>query len=211
MTSKMDIYICLDEHVQVQKKQICLKDFAKVYCQDSDIKHQVEKTRIFAFENEKEKKEVLSLLYIYRKIEENISDEVTFHSIGASDCLLEFSDKVSENQLIQYLKVTFVSFVLFFGAAFSIMTYDQDSGVADVFSTLYTLFNFENSGNHLLELGYSLGIGVGILMFFHHFEKKGERTPTAMEIQMNKYENDMVESYVKAAERQGKSLEVDSK
>ena len=68
MTSKMDIYICLDEHVQVQKKQICLKDFAKVYCQDSDIKHQVEKTLIFAFENEKEKKEVLSLLYIYRKI-----------------------------------------------------------------------------------------------------------------------------------------------
>ena len=211
MTSlKQDVYICLDEHVQTYKKSVYLKEMAHIYCTDSKVKDEVENSLIFSFDDKYGKKEVLSILYVYRKINENIKDEVIFYSIGATDCLVELVKTHKKNQSIEYIKVLFVSFVLFFGSAFSIMTYDQDAGVADVFATMYAMFHLTDSKYKIIELGYSIGVGLGVIVFFHHFEKRSERTPTAMEIQMNKYEKDMVEAYVKASERQGESVEVDS-
>ena len=89
------------------------------------------------------------------------------------------------------------------------MTYNEDAGVDDVFQTVYKIFLGFDSGNGVLEFTYSLGIGLGILVFFNHFEKKGRRNPTAMEIQMDKYEQDMVDAYVKSSDRRGKSLDVE--
>ena len=60
-----------------------------------------------------------------------------------------------------------------------------------------------------LNLVFAIIINLGILVFFNHFEKKGRRNPTAMEIQMDKYEEDMVDAYVKSSDRRGKSLDVE--
>ena len=90
------------------------------------------------------------------------------------------------------------------------MTYDQDAGVPDVFATLYRLFQVPESRQGILEVSYSIGIGLGVIVFFHHFENQEERTPTAMEIQMHQYEKDVVEAYVEEAKRGGKSLEADN-
>ena len=88
------------------------------------------------------------------------------------------------------------------------LTYNEDAGVPDVFKTLYEMILGEPSGNGVLEVTYSVGIALGVIIFFHHFEKKGRRDPTAMEIQMDKYEKDVVEAYVKSSDRRGKSLDV---
>ncbi|MEI3265912.1 MAG: hypothetical protein V8R85_01690 [Frisingicoccus sp.] len=113
------------------------------------------------------------------------------------------------SQFLEVIQVGFVSLVTFFGAAFSIMTYNEDAGVDDVFATLYEMFMGPDSGNGILEFTYSVGIALGILVFFNHFEKKGRSNPTAMEIQMDKYEQDMVDAYVKSSDRRGKSLDVE--
>lgn len=207
-TEKIDVYLRLDDHVRTQSHAVCLSDIASVYCKDTLLKMQMEALTIFSFGPEDGKKEVISLLYIYKKICEKLQKDVQLHSIGAEDCLVELYVPQKKKYGWAVLQAAFVSLVTFFGAAFSIMTYDEDAGVFDVFQKLYTLFGVPQST--VLEWSYSIGIALGVIVFFHHFEKKDERTPTAMEIQMNQYEQEVVETYVSRSKRRNQSLEVDS-
>lgn len=209
-TEKADVYIRLDDHVRTQSREVHLKDMASIYCENLDIKARIEEIIVFSFKPKDGKKEVISLLYIYKVLYEYMKEDFQIHSVGAEDCLIELYEDKKQNKMWNGFQVLFVSLITFFGSAFSIMTYDEDAGVADVFQKLYDLFSVETSGNGVLEWSYSVGIALGVIVFFHHFEKKGQRTPTAMEIQMNKYEQDVVETYVNGSKRREKSLEVDS-
>ena len=206
---KTDIYIKLDAHVRVSQNDVRLADMASVYCVDEKMKGQAENVLVFSFDKEDGEKEVISILYIYEMIEQAMGKDIQLHSIGESDCLVDLISGKRPSKFLGVLQVAFVSLVTFFGAAFSKMTYNEDAGVDDVFNTLYEMFMGPDSGNGVLEFTYSIGIALGILVFFNHFEKKGRRNPTAMEIQMDKYEQDMVDAYVKSSDRRGKSLDVE--
>ena len=207
MAEKRDLYIKLDEHVRTEKKDVPLSKVAGVYCQDEELKSQAEKVIVYSFQEGEKEKAVFSLIYIYKKIYECMGSNIQIHSVGASECLVDWIQEKRPSKLLGYVQVVLVGLVTFFGAAFTIMTYNADAGVPDVFRTLYEMFTGRSGGNGVLELTYSIGIGIGVIVFFHHFEKKGRKTPTAMEVQMNKYEKDVVDSYVKYEERRGNTFE----
>lgn len=207
MAEKIDLYIKLDEHVRTEKKDVPLSKVAGVYCQDEELKSQAEKVIVYSFQEGEKEKAVFSLIYIYKKIYECMGSNIQIHSVGASECLVDWIQEKRPSKLLGYVQVVLVGLVTFFGAAFTIMTYNADAGVPDVFRTLYEMFTGSSGGNGVLELTYSIGIGIGVIVFFHHFEKKGRKTPTAMEVQMNKYEKDVVDSYVKYEERRGNTFE----
>ena len=207
MAEKSDLYIKLDEHVRTEKKDVSLSKVAGVYCQDEELKSQAEKVIVYSFQEGEKEKAVFSLIYIYKKIYECMGSNIHIHSVGASECLVDWIQEKRPSKLLGYVQVVLVGLVTFFGAAFTIMTYNADAGVPDVFRTLYEMFTGRSGGNGVLELTYSIGIGIGVIVFFHHFEKKGRKTPTAMEVQMNKYEKDVVDSYVKYEERRGNTFE----
>ncbi len=207
MAEKSDLYIKLDEHVRTEKKDVPLSKVAGVYCQDEELKSQAEKVIVYSFQEGEKEKAVFSLIYIYKKIYECMGSNIQIHSVGASECLVDWIQEKRPSKLLGYVQVVLVGLVTFFGAAFTIMTYNADAGVPDVFRTLYEMFTGSSGGNGVLELTYSIGIGIGVIVFFHHFEKKGRKTPTAMEVQMNKYEKDVVDSYVKYEERRGNTFE----
>lgn len=207
MAEKIDLYIKLDEHVRTEKKDVPLSKVAGVYCQDEELKSQAEKVIVYSFQEGEKEKAVFSLIYIYKKIYECMGSNIQIHSVGASECLVDWIQEKRPSKLLGYVQVVLVGLVTFFGAAFTIMTYNADAGVPDVFRTLYEIFTGRSGGNGVLELTYSIGIGIGVIVFFHHFEKKGRKTPTAMEVQMNKYEKDVVDSYVKYEERRGNTFE----
>ena len=207
MAEKSDLYIKLDEHVRTEKKDVPLSKVAGVYCQDEELKSQAEKVIVYSFQEGEKEKAVFSLIYIYKKIYECMGSNIQIHSVGASECLVDWIQEKRPSKLLGYVQVVLVGLVTFFGAASTIMTYNADAGVPDVFRTLYEMFTGRSGGNGVLELTYSIGIGIGVIVFFHHFEKKGRKTPTAMEVQMNKYEKDVVDSYVKYEERRGNTFE----
>ena len=206
---KSDIYIKLDAHVRVAQREVRLKDMASIYCRDEELMRQVKNVTVFSFEEKDGEKEVISILYVYEAIYRSLGRDVQIHSTGSGDCLVDLISGKQSSKFWSHIQVVLVSLVTFFGAAFSIMTYNEDAGVDDVFNTMYEMFLGPDSGNGVLELTYSVGIALGILVFFNHFEKKGRRNPTAMEIQMDKYEEDMVDAYVKSSDRRGKSLDVE--
>ena len=81
-----------------------------------------------------------------------------------------------------------------------------------LFSTLYENLTGLSSNNHTtLELGYSIGIPLGILIFYNHFGKRRITTdPTPIEIEMRLYENDINTTLIENITRKGENVDVDN-
>ena len=61
----------------------------------------------------------------------------------------------------------------------------------------------------IMEVSYSVGITIGILVFFNHFGKKRFTVdPTPLEVQMRVYENDIQTTLVENASRKGAEMDV---
>ena len=100
--------------------------------------------------------------------------------------------------------------ITFCGAAFSIMAFNNDVSTSRLFSQIYEYVTGDVSdGFTILEVSYSVGITVGILVFFNHFGKKRFTVdPTPMEVQMRLYENDIQTTLVEDASRREQELDV---
>ena len=100
--------------------------------------------------------------------------------------------------------------ITFCGAAFSIMAFNNDVDVTKLFEQIYELVTGNpTDGFTILEVSYSIGLTIGILVFFNHFGKKRFTVdPTPMEVQMRLYENDIQTTLVEDASRKEEELDV---
>ena len=83
------------------------------------------------------------------------------------------------------------------------MTFNTDVDVGGLFSKIYTqVTGHSSNGFTILEISYSLGIGLGVLFFFNHFGKmKITDDPTPMQVQMRLYEDNVNNTLVEEEER----------
>lgn len=81
------------------------------------------------------------------------------------------------------------------------MTFNNDVNVTKLFAQVYELFTGQTSdGFTVLELCYSFGLGLGIIIFFNHFAgKKLTADPTPLEVQMRTYEDDINTTIIEAS------------
>ena len=108
-------------------------------------------------------------------------------------------------------KTIVLCILIFFGAAFTIMAFNNDVGVGDVFAKFYhQVTGIESDGVTELEICYSIGLSFGILIFFNHVgRKKITHDPTPIQIEMRKYESDLDTAFIENAGRKGHSIDVD--
>ena len=112
--------------------------------------------------------------------------DLEINNIGEADFIITFKNKPGSGLVWQWCKIIFVGLAAFFGAGFSIMTFNNDVDVGGLFSQIYTQVTGQTSGHFtVLEITYSIGIGLGVLFFFNHFgHMKITDDPTPMQIQM---------------------------
>ena len=90
------------------------------------------------------------------------------------------------------------------------MAFNNDVDVTKMFSQIYELVTGTKSdGFTMLELTYSIGLIIGILVFFNHFGKKRFSVdPTPIEVEMRLYENDLQTTLIENISRKEKELDV---
>ena len=67
----------------------------------------------------------------------------------------------------------------------------------------------EADGFTILEVAYSLGLAVGIILFFNHVGgRRITKDPTPIEVEMRVYETDVNKALIETADREGKSIDV---
>lgn len=119
--------------------------------------------------------------------------ELTITPVGEPDFILTYKKESTPGTLFRWLKVILVCLATFFGAAFSIMTFNTDVDVGTLFQKIYFQVTGKiSSGFTILEISYSIGLAIGVLFFFNHFSHlKFSADPTPMQVQMRKYEDDV--------------------
>lgn len=207
----MTIYVKVNDTSCVNTLHVRLCDIAAIYCKDEAIQEKVKELVIFQFEKKDIDRKIFSILFLIQKIQA-MDDTFEVENLGSSDCIVYFKEKREQPNWVYRLKVGGVSLIAFFGASFSIMAYNTDVGIEALFFQIYALVMGENpTGPNVLHVSYSIGLAIGILIFFNHAGKmKLSKEPTPFQIQMKLYERDVNDSIVMEAGQSEEEENVDS-
>lgn len=210
MAQQVEVYLQLDQCSLVKKRRVQIKDVAKVYSTDAVLAQKIGELEIWVFSGKKEKKAFSAL-----KVLEIIGakhPEATVTPLGEIDFIVEYEPKKEgkKNNPAEMIKVVFVCLTSFFGSAFTIMTFNKDAAVEEVFALIYKLTKgAEVTTPAELEIAYSIGLPIGIILFFNHFlRKKIDSDPTPLQVQMREYEKSVNTTIIENAAREGKKEDV---
>lgn len=197
------VYINMSQSTVSNKRDVCVSDVASIYCSNDNVVNKVKSIKAITFANEKKCRYILSAMYIIKLITEKIPG-IQVENIGEVQCLVEYKEKNKGNEKAwEYAKVVFICITIFFGAAFAIMTFNTDVNTKDLFHNLYYQFTGEKSdGCTVIEVMYSVGLAIGIIVFYNHFgSKKLSKDPTPIEVEMRKYETDINTTLIDGVKR----------
>ena len=186
------LYLKIDSNVLVHQKNLTVKDIAQTACANSSVQNKIQTLKLSNLQISKPGRYVKSVLDVLEAIQKEYPS-LKIENLGEADFIITYEEEKGKSRLIGYLKTILVSVLSFFGAAFSIMTFNNDVDIRGLFADVYLLFTGQTSdGFTVLELAYSFGLGIGIILFFNHFAgKKIETDPTPMDVQMHTYEQDV--------------------
>ena len=199
----MDIYIMPQKKYSVSaKRNVLLKDIADVYSADFNI-DELKNLTIFQIPDVKRGIYSISVLDIAQKILQK-HPKATVVNEGESEVLVEYSAvNKKESKFFTIIKIFFISAVLFSGGATAIMSFHSDGEIPKIMQGYYKMFTGEENENpYILEIPYSIGLAVGIIVFFNHFcGKQITYDPTPIEVQMTTYEEEVIKNQLQTVKK----------
>ena len=204
VSSNVTVYLKCDRSVEVQSQDVYLKDLASVRCMDNTINAKMKALKIYHFQKDEAKRCVISSLKMVELMEQTCPN-ITVQIVGEPDVLVEWVDVNRHKGWQQWLKIVLVCLVSFFGTAFTIMAYHNDVGINEVFTEVYRMvMNREPGGLNVLEVSYSVGLTLGIIVFFNHVGgRRITKDPTPIEVALRNYEEDVDKALIATAGREG--------
>ena len=129
-------------------------------------------------------------------------------NLGETDFIIYYKARTECAKWKQQAKILFVCLVAFFGAAISIMAYNNDVGIEQLFAKVYEWLTGKKAGDPgLLEISYSIGLGVGIVVFFNHAARKTfSDEPTPFEVQMRYTKRMLITRLLQEQGEKGKNM-----
>lgn len=201
------VYIKAELSCIVSHKKIMVADVCQVYAVEEKQAKLVRNVPLFQVKKQEKQKISVSSLYLIRHIMDAVPG-ITVVNLGVSDFIVEYQPPKPEKKWIDYLKAAVVGIIVFFGSAFTIMTFNEDASLDVIFARIYESVLGNSEGNNWLEVSYSLGLPLGILLFFNHFASaKLSNDPTPLQIQMRQYEQQEDTTIIENAARKGERLE----
>ncbi len=191
------VYLKLNKVTETSSKEIRLGDAAQLLCQDEGIMNRLKTLKIFRVSSDERRRYVMDAIQVIQLIQKEFP-AVQVENLGEVSFVIAYKPPGLVSPLWEWTKTVFVCLVCFCGAAFAIMTFNNDVDVTDVFQELYLLvMGRESNGFTILEAGYSLGLAIGILVFFNHFASvKLNTDPTPLEVEMSLYEDNITKTLI---------------
>ncbi|HZG55421.1 stage V sporulation protein AA [Paenibacillus sp.] len=124
-----------------------------------------------------------------------VAPEAEVEAIGDPHALVEVVS--NERRPANWIGFAIVWLLLFFGSGLAIMNFHEDVSMPAVHRRIVYLLTGETVDHpYLLQIPYSFGIGLGMVIFFNHvFKKKINEEPSPLDVEMFKYE-ESVHQYV---------------
>lgn len=122
-----------------------------------------------------------------------LDDNIMINSVGVPSVLYEPKNQNNENKLFTFFKVTFAAILLFVGSALAIIYFHSDVQMNKAHELVYFLLTGKKVERPLLmSVSYSIGIALGIAIFFDVFNlKKKKVKPGPLELELFQSDKDL--------------------
>lgn len=119
---------------------------------------------------------------------------IEVQTIGPAQTIIEVVTKKKGVSIPFFLLIWFL---LFFGSAMTLMNFHEDVSMRSVQEKIYLIITGEKDTKPLLfQISYSIGLGLGMVLFFNHvFKKRINDEPSPLEVEMFNYQMDL-DNYV---------------
>lgn len=182
-------YIRLRHRVQVRPHEsIFLKDIAQLIVHEELYEHLVN-LPIYQVKESDQNIIVIDVMKVIQFIQKQ-NQQIDIQTIGPSQVIIEV---IAKKRKISYPLFIIVWFLLFFGAALTIMNFHEDVSMQRVQLRIYTIMTGEIDNKPLIfQIPYSIGLGLGMILFFNHlFKKRLNEEPSPLEVEMFNYQMDL--------------------
>lgn len=149
---------------------------------------------------------VIDVMDVIQKVYQQYP-EAEIQAIGPSQTIIEVEMKPRRKRSVLFFLLVWV--LLFIGAGLAIINFHEDVAMQSVHQKIYAMVTGRtNSQPLLLQIPYSLGLAVGMILFFNHvFKKKFNEEPSPLEIEMFNYQQDL-DQYVIINEKKKKEADM---
>jgi len=198
----MDIYIKPKKKVSLSNQtEILVKDVAEVVAA-KDVAAKIKKMKLLDIDNSTNKKQnfLVSVTDIIATVQKTYPN-FAINNVGEMDTWVQYLAKKSPDRAwLKWLKIAFVVVVLFIGSSTAIMSFHTDGQMPKIFEKYYSIFfGQEKTNPGIINIPYSIGLAVGIVVFYNHLMgKKITDDPTPIEVEMEQYDREVTETMVDA-------------
>lgn len=130
--------------------------------------------------------DVMKIIEIIRRKAAHIQ----INLLGSGQTLVEI---IYEKKKVHPVFFGLVWLLLFIGAALAIIYFHEDVSMQQVHQRLYYMITGEFNAQPLLfQIPYSVGLGLGMVLFFNHvFQKRINEEPSPLEVEMFQYQQSL--------------------
>ncbi|CRK83989.1 stage V sporulation protein AA [Neobacillus massiliamazoniensis] len=187
------IYIRMRNRVQARPNQIILlKDVAQIIAPEICLPT-LQNLKIYHLSQMDRNIAIIDVMKVIHHITELFA-EMDIQTIGPAQTIIEVMEKKKKVSTVFFLLIWFL---LFFGSMMAIMNFHDDVSMKNVHEKIYTIITGKVDPKPLLfQIPYSLGLGLGMILFFNHFfQKRFNEEPSPLEVEMFNYQMDL-DNYV---------------
>lgn len=183
------IYLRMRQRVQVLLHQkVTIGDVAQIVASD-DLERNIKGYVIHEVTPEDKHLIVVDVMRVIGTIQKR-NKGLDVQTIGPAQSILEIQMKPKTLAPVYFVLVWLL---LFIGSALAIMNFHEDVSMQLVHQKIY----FMITGHYkeqplLLQVPYSFGLGLGMILFFNHlFRKRLNEEPSPLEVEMFNYQQDL--------------------
>ncbi|MFD1413909.1 stage V sporulation protein AA [Oceanobacillus jeddahense] len=193
------VYIRMRKKVILEQwQELKLKDIAYISTHATK-KNSLENTPIYRLSKKDKNILVIDSFLVIDHLT-NEYPNVEFQLLGPEQTLIKIEPRKKPTHPVI---ITFVWLLLFVGSAMTIMNFHYDVSMQPVQQKLhFILTGVENEYPLWIQIPYSLGLGLGTILFFNHwFKKRFNEEPSPLEVEIFNYQQDL-QQYINTMENE---------
>ncbi|HHW39418.1 MAG TPA: stage V sporulation protein AA [Bacillales bacterium] len=183
------IYLRMRLRVQTKPDSIIKIDDITQVIGPENIVNQIRNLSLYQISKSDKNIVVIDLMHIISTIQ-SFNSAIDIQTIGPTQTIV---DVIYRPKKPNIGFIILVWLLLFIGSAITIMNFHEDVSMQQVHQKLYYIITGEQLVKPLLlQIPYSLGLGIGMILFFNHlFKKRINEEPSPLEVEMFKYQQDL--------------------
>ncbi|MBU7593370.1 stage V sporulation protein AA [Metabacillus halosaccharovorans] len=183
------VYIRLRHRIQVHPNDVITIEKIALIVGDKELTDKLKKIVIHKVQLRDKNMVVIDIMHVLKEIRK-FDRQIDIQALGTNQTIVEI---VYKKKKLSPLLFCIVWLLLFIGAGLAIMNFHEDVSMQAVHQRIYKIVTGrENDQPLILQIPYSLGLGLGMILFFNHlFKKRINEEPSPLEVEIFNYQLDL--------------------